>query len=143
MAATRHGILAFAEMAEIRRTACCPLGSECSPSASVTTRCCAATPRTHIFTRLKRCDLANSYFRAMRGWGGSMGNFNVKQKLGFLIFFSILMLVVVGLAGLTGAKRIESALTVMSEEKLPTANILSNIRTSMATLHGLCLEASL
>ncbi len=79
----------------------------------------------------------------MRGWGGSMGNFNVKQKLGFLIFFSILMLVVVGLAGLTGAKRIESALTVMSEEKLPTANILSNIRTSMATLHGLCLEASL
>ena len=72
-----------------------------------------------------------------------MGNFNVKQKLGFLIFFSILMLVVVGLAGLTGARRIESALTVMSEEKLPTANILSNIRTSMATLHGLCLEASL
>ncbi len=72
-----------------------------------------------------------------------MGNFNFKQKLGFLIFFSILMLVVVGLAGLTGARRIESALTVMSEEKLPTANILSNIRTSMATLHGLCLEASL
>ena len=72
-----------------------------------------------------------------------MGNFNVKQKLGFLIFFSILMLVIVGLSGLTGAKRIESSLTVMSEEKLPAANILSNIRTSMATLHGLCLEASL
>jgi len=72
-----------------------------------------------------------------------MGNFNVKQKLGFLIFFSILMLVVVGLSGLAGAKRIESSLTVMSEEKLPTANVLSNIRTNMATLHGLCLEASL
>lgn len=72
-----------------------------------------------------------------------MGNFNVKQKLGFLIFFSILMLVVVGVAGLVGAKRIESSLTIMSEEKLPTANMLSNIRTNMATLHGLCLEASL
>jgi hypothetical protein len=57
-----------------------------------------------------------------------MGNFNVKQKLGFLIFFSILMLVVVGVAGLVGAKRIESSLTIMSEEKLPTANMLSNIR---------------
>ena len=72
-----------------------------------------------------------------------MGSFNVKQKLGFLIFFAILMLVVVGGAGLIGAKRIESALTVMSQEKLPTANALSNIRTNMATLHSLCLEASL
>ena len=59
-----------------------------------------------------------------------MGSFNVKQKLGFLIFFAILMLVVVGGSGLVGAKRIESALNVMSEEKLPTANTLSNIRTS-------------
>ena len=72
-----------------------------------------------------------------------MGGFNVKQKLGFLIFFAILMLVVVGGAGLIGAKRIEAALTVMSEEKLPTVNTLSNIRTNMATLHSLCLEASL
>ena len=72
-----------------------------------------------------------------------MGSFNVKQKLGFLIFFAILMLVVVGGSGLVGAKRIESALNVMSEEKLPTANTLSNIRTSMATLHSVCLEASL
>lgn len=72
-----------------------------------------------------------------------MGNFNVKQKLGFLILFAILMLVVVGVAGLSGAKRIEGALTVMSEEKLPTANTLSTIRTSMATLHAACLEASL
>ena len=72
-----------------------------------------------------------------------MGGYNVKQKLGFLIFFAILMLVVVGGSGLVGAKRIESALNVMSEEKLPTANTLSNIRTSMATLHSVCLEASL
>ncbi len=72
-----------------------------------------------------------------------MGGYNVKQKLGFLIFFAILMLVVVGGAGLIGAKRIESVLNVMSEEKLPTANTLSNIRTSMATLHSVCLEASL
>jgi methyl-accepting chemotaxis protein len=72
-----------------------------------------------------------------------MGNFNVKQKLGFLIVFAIFMLVIVGLAGFTGAKRIEGALTVMSEEKLPTANTLSTIRNSMATLHALCLEASL
>ena len=72
-----------------------------------------------------------------------MGSFNVKQKLGFLIFFAILMLVVVGGSGLVGAKRIESALNVMSAEKLPTANTLSNIRTSMATLHSVCLEASL
>lgn len=72
-----------------------------------------------------------------------MSNFNVKQKLGFLIAFAILMLVIVGVAGLVGSKRIESALNVMSEEKLPTANTLSDIRTNMATLHGLCLEASL
>lgn len=72
-----------------------------------------------------------------------MRNLNVKQKLGFLIAFAILMLVVVGVAGLVGSKRIESALNVMSEEKLPTANTLSDIRTNMATLHGLCLEASL
>ena len=72
-----------------------------------------------------------------------MRNLNVKQKLVFLIAFAILMLVVVGVAGLVGSKRIESALNVMSEEKLPTANTLSDIRTNMATLHGLCLEASL
>ena len=57
-----------------------------------------------------------------------MGGYNVKQKLGFLIFFAILMLVVVGGSGLVGAKRIESALNVMSEEKLPTANTLSSRR---------------
>ena len=72
-----------------------------------------------------------------------MRDLNVKQKLGFLIAFAILMLVIVGVAGLVGSKRIESALNVMSEEKLPTANTLSDIRTNMATLHGLCLEASL
>ena len=72
-----------------------------------------------------------------------MGNLNVKQKLGFLIAFAILMLIIVGVAGLVGSNRIESALNVMSEEKLPTANTLSDIRTNMATLHGLCLEASL
>jgi methyl-accepting chemotaxis protein len=73
----------------------------------------------------------------------NLGRFNVKQKLGFLIFCAISMLVVVGLAGLMGAKRIENALTVVSEEKLPTANTLSTIRNSMATLHSVCLEASL
>ena len=72
-----------------------------------------------------------------------MGKFDVKQKLGFLIAFAILMLVIVGGAGLSGARRIEGALTTMSEEKLPTANTLSNIRNSMATLHAVCLEASL
>jgi len=46
-------------------------------------------------------------------------------------------------AGLSGAKRTEGALTVVSEEKLPTANTLSTVRNSMATLHVACLEASL
>ncbi len=72
-----------------------------------------------------------------------MGNFNVKQKLGFLIVFSIMMLVVVGISGLVGAKRIESSLTVMSEATLPTSNLLSNIRINITTLRGLCLEAGL
>ena len=47
-----------------------------------------------------------------------MGKFNVKQKLGVLIFFAIVMLVIVGGAGLLGAKQIQSALSVISEEPL-------------------------
>jgi len=73
----------------------------------------------------------------------SLGNFNVKQKLGFLIVFAILMQVVVGVAGLRAASHIEGALTKVSEDKLPTANTLANIRSGMATLHAVCLEASL
>ncbi len=72
-----------------------------------------------------------------------MGRFNLNQKLGFLIAFVILMRVIVGGAGLSGAKRIEGALPVVSEERLPTANTLSTVRNSMATLHVACLEASL
>ena len=72
-----------------------------------------------------------------------MGKFSVKQKLGVLIVFAILMLVLVGVAGFGGAKRIEGALTVVSEEKLPTANTLSTIRNGMATVHAVSLEAAL
>lgn len=75
--------------------------------------------------------------------GIGLGNFSVKKKLGFLILFAILMLLVVGVAGLAGAKRIDGALTVVSEDKLPAANELATIRNSMATLHSVCLEASL
>jgi len=72
-----------------------------------------------------------------------MNNFTVKYKLGLLISLAIVLLVVVGSVGFWGARRIEAALTVISVEKLPAANTLSTIRTSMASLHGACLEASL
>ncbi|WP_051711122.1 methyl-accepting chemotaxis protein [Andreprevotia chitinilytica] len=72
-----------------------------------------------------------------------MHHLSIKTRLTLLTLFAILMLVLVAAGGWIGVGKVESALRLLGEEKLPTANLLSDIRSRTATLRAASLEAAL
>ena len=72
-----------------------------------------------------------------------MNKMNVKQKLSLLISIAIVMLVIVGATGLGGAKKVENAAAVLTQEKLPSITALASIRYGISSIHAASLEAAL
>lgn len=73
----------------------------------------------------------------------TMNKMNVKQKLSLLISIAIVMLVIVGATGLGGAKKVENAAAVLTQEKLPSITALASIRYGISSIHAASLEAAL
>lgn len=71
-----------------------------------------------------------------------LDNLPVSTKLTYLVVFSLMALTLVGIGGLIGISRMYIATKLIADQKLPAANLLSNIRGQTAIMLQATLEVS-
>jgi len=69
-------------------------------------------------------------------------NLSVSTKLTFLVVFSMLALTLVGIGGWFGIRQMNQATSLIADQKLPAANLLSNIRGQTAAMLQYTLEVT-
>ena len=72
----------------------------------------------------------------------ALRNLSVSTKLTFLVVFSLVALTLVGIGGWQGIARLNGAVSVIADQKLPAANLLSTIRGQTAVILLSTLEVS-
>ena len=72
----------------------------------------------------------------------TLRNLSVSAKLSFLVVFSLAALTLVGVGGWFGILQMNQATSVIADQKLPAANLLSTIRGQTAALLQYTLEVS-
>ncbi len=72
----------------------------------------------------------------------ALRNLTVSTKLTLLVVFSLVALTLVGIGGWLGISRMSNATDLISDQKLPAANILSTIRGQTAVLVQYSLDVS-
>ena len=71
-----------------------------------------------------------------------LSNLSVSTKLTFLVAFSMVALTLVGIGGWFGIQQMNQATRLIADQKLPAANLLSNIRGQTAAMLQYTLEVT-
>jgi methyl-accepting chemotaxis protein len=82
------------------------------------------------------------YKEILNKYNAALRNQSVSKKLTFLIGFSLVALTLVGVGGGLGIWWMNRATSLIAEQKLPAANLLSNIRGQTAAMLQYTLEVS-